>query len=596
MSDWLIDTFIATTIIMAAVLLLRGQVARLFGPGIAYGLWLLPAARLLMPAIEVDASQTADPATTTPVAGMISGSVRDAILAGVQEPAVAEIPATVSAVDFTVIGISLWLGGAALLFLVQMARYVTLRDELLAEAVNLGKVDGIPLLQSDHVTGPLAFGLFRRFIAVPRDFMAIYLPREREMALAHEVAHHRSGDLLVNLIAFIFLCLNWFNPVAWASWRAFRFDQEAACDARILAGADVEERREYGRALARSAQEGLPTFATALNSPKTIIARLRRLNMHNISNKRRLLGRVALIGSIALILPLTATAVPALSQDAPPPPEVAGVPPVADVPEAPEAPEAIPADAHKVLRIEIDKDGKKEVREVIFRGNDDADWAEFKQEMADFEKEMANFDREIAELDKEMVELDREMAKLGPAATDEARAEIRKAKQELQTEKYQLLSERTRLKGEKSAHRIRMVRRGKGGAGDEQNILFIGEDGKHQNVAFTPKDGSAFAWSDKDFAGAFVPEIEVSELKDGKCKAGEMVTSDFRGAQEGKNARIKMVFCGKKTADFARKEAINGLKEAIAEIRSDEDVPENIRQDIIKNLKEQINRLQNVKS
>lgn len=318
--------------------------------------------------------------------------------------------------------------------------------------------------------------------------------------------------------------------------------------------------------------------------------------MHNISNKRRLLGRVALIGSIALILPLTATAVPALSQDAPPPPEVAGVPPVADVPEAPEAPEAIPADAHKVLRIEIDKDGKKEVREVIFRGNDDADWAEFKQEMADFEKEMANFDREIAELDKEMVELDREMAKLGPAATDEARAEIRKAKQELQTEKYQLLSERTRLKGEKSAHRIRMVRRGKGGAGDEQNILFIGEDGKHQNVAFTPKDGSAFAWSDKDFAGAFVPEIEVSELKDGKCKAGEMVTSDFRGAQEGKNARIKMVFCGKKTADFARKEAINGLKEAIAEIRSDEDVPENIRQDIIKNLKEQINRLQNVKS
>ncbi|WP_295495418.1 M56 family metallopeptidase [Sphingorhabdus sp. EL138] len=113
------------------------------------------------------------------------------------------------------------------------------------------------------------------------------------------------------------LCLFGFNPVAWLSWNVFRVDQEVACDARVLAVKGAEERVIYGRALARTAFGGVPIFATALNSPKTIIERLRRLNMKNASTKRRLFGKIGVMAAAAIVLPLTATVVPAVvAQDA----------------------------------------------------------------------------------------------------------------------------------------------------------------------------------------------------------------------------------------------------------------------------------------
>jgi len=199
-----------------------------------------------------------------------------------------------------------------LLFMVQMIRYAAMRDDLLSEATDIAVVDGVKIVASDQVAGPLAFGLFHRVIAVPQDFTKAYSPAERDLAIAHEMAHHKSGDLFANLAAFIILCLQWFNPVAWISWNAFRFDQEAACDARVLAGKGPEERAMYGKALAKTAFDGVPTFATALNSPKTIIERLRRITMKDTSNTRRSLGKIGIITAAAIILPLTATIVPAV--------------------------------------------------------------------------------------------------------------------------------------------------------------------------------------------------------------------------------------------------------------------------------------------
>ena len=45
MSGWIIETLIASTLLMLFVLALREPVSRHFGPRIAYALWLLPALR-----------------------------------------------------------------------------------------------------------------------------------------------------------------------------------------------------------------------------------------------------------------------------------------------------------------------------------------------------------------------------------------------------------------------------------------------------------------------------------------------------------------------------------------------------------------------
>jgi beta-lactamase regulating signal transducer with metallopeptidase domain len=310
MGAWLFDTFVVTSMLMLLVLLLRRPVARHFGPSVAYALWLIPAARVLMPSLEGAPAPTLESGTALP------DTVRDAILAGIVTPentasATSQMASTPS-VDYIVLGLTLWLGGATLFFIIQMIRYASMRDELLSEATEIANINGVSVVASDQVAGPLAFGLFKRYIAVPQDFTKSYSAEERELAIAHEMAHHRSGDLFANLAAFILLCLSWFNPVAWLSWSAFRVDQEAACDARVLAGKDTQDRVIYGRVLARTAFDGVPAFATALNSPKTIIERLRRLNMKNASTKRRLFGKIGIIAAAALVLPLTATVVPAV--------------------------------------------------------------------------------------------------------------------------------------------------------------------------------------------------------------------------------------------------------------------------------------------
>ena len=310
MGAWLFDTFVVTSMLMLLALLVRRPVARHFGPSVAYALWLIPATRVLMPSLEGAPAPTLESGTALP------DTVRDAILAGIVTPentasATSQMASTPS-VDYAVLGLTLWLGGATLFFIIQMIRYASMRDELLSEATEIANINGVSVVASDQVAGPLAFGLFKRYIAVPQDFTKSYSAEERELAIAHEMAHHRSGDLFANLAAFILLCLSWFNPVAWLSWSAFRVDQEAACDARVLAGKDTQDRVIYGRVLARTAFDGVPAFATALNSPKTIIERLRRLNMKNASTKRRLFGKIGIIAAAALVLPLTATVVPAV--------------------------------------------------------------------------------------------------------------------------------------------------------------------------------------------------------------------------------------------------------------------------------------------
>ena len=56
MSTWLIDTALYTGLLIAAVLLLRRPVSRIFGPSMAYALWALPLLRLFLPPIVLPAS------------------------------------------------------------------------------------------------------------------------------------------------------------------------------------------------------------------------------------------------------------------------------------------------------------------------------------------------------------------------------------------------------------------------------------------------------------------------------------------------------------------------------------------------------------
>ncbi|HET9398218.1 MAG TPA: M56 family metallopeptidase [Sphingomicrobium sp.] len=438
MTDWLLGTLLATSGLIVLVLLIREPVRRHFGSRVAYGLWLIPAMRLLMPTL----SETVErPMTMTVTPRLMSTQItaEPLLLASVRPPA----PSLIDQMGgWPTMLLTAWLGVAAGLFLARILAFRRERGIILADADDLGWIGSIRIIQSAHVTGPVAFGIFERVIAVPADFEFVYAPHERRLALDHELAHHRAGDLLVNLFAFVLLCLQWFNPLAWIAHAAFRFDQEAACDARVLDKAKAQDRADYGRAIAKAASGRALLFASALDRRKTLHRRLKSM-LTNPSSGRRITGRLMVLATVAIALPLTATrAVNYIDVPTNPAPLAPAAPVAAPAPSAPlapvaaVAPVATVAPVHAATAIRFDDAGTIHINGNTKRWKDltPAEKAEVRRSIAHAKEEIARtrIDREQirrevreamshASVNKE--ELRRDLA--------EARAEIERAMREI---------------------------------------------------------------------------------------------------------------------------------------------------------------------
>jgi beta-lactamase regulating signal transducer with metallopeptidase domain len=301
-TDWLLGTLLATSVLTMLVLVVREPVRRRFGSRVAYGLWLIPAARLVMPPLtqtvqrRVPAADFAWHPLVQPVSGerLLLANVADA-------PSLFD-----RAGGLPSVALALWLMVALCLFLSRFIAFHRDRRAILAVSEDLGRIGSVRIVASSEIISPVAFGILDRVIAVPADFHASYDARERHLALEHELAHHRSGDLVANLFAFVLLCLQWFNPLAWVAHAAFRFDQEAACDARVLDKAAADDRADYGRTIARAASGRALLFASALDRRNSLHRRLQSM-LNNPNPRQRLAGRLLVGVAIAVALPVTAS-------------------------------------------------------------------------------------------------------------------------------------------------------------------------------------------------------------------------------------------------------------------------------------------------
>ena len=297
MIGWIMQTMAASTLLMLVLVVLRPWLHRYCPPQLVYTLWLVPAARLMMPALPILAPGA--PATEAP-------TILPVPLSG----------AAPMAIDGGVLLLILWLGGAAGHLAVQICRYVRYLRAVRAAATGVAGAAGpIAVRISAAVDGPMAAGLLRRDIFVPVDFERRFAPEERRLALAHERMHHSRHDLLANLAALVVLSLHWFNPLAHHAYRLFRADQELACDADVVMREAGAKRAVYGRTLLK-ASEGVPALSCPLSEVALLKQRLRQL-----ATGPRKLPR----GSMIAILP-GATLVIMLSAATQAPPPMAGDP------------------------------------------------------------------------------------------------------------------------------------------------------------------------------------------------------------------------------------------------------------------------------
>jgi beta-lactamase regulating signal transducer with metallopeptidase domain len=285
---WLAQTLLAVSAAMLLVLALRRPVARACGAGWAYALWLIPAARLVLPPLGLVRLDLLDPPAGTfiPPAGGVT----------------ALPPAAAGPGQWVPFMLASWAGGAVIFLILQWLGYRAFLRRLGEDArpARPPFYEGVAILVSRVVDGPVALGLVRRLIVVPADFSRRYSPAERRLAMAHERIHHRHGDLWWNAAALLVLAANWFNPVAWFAFRAFRTDQELACDAAVAAVASADERCAYARALVKAAGAPGLVAACSMSDTRALKRRLRMIARHRVSRLRSGGGLVA-VALLALL-------------------------------------------------------------------------------------------------------------------------------------------------------------------------------------------------------------------------------------------------------------------------------------------------------
>jgi beta-lactamase regulating signal transducer with metallopeptidase domain len=94
----------------------------------------------------------------------------------------------------------------------------------------LGLNGPIRLVASRVMRSPAVIGLFRPTLVMPAALISGLTPADLRAVFAHELAHVRRYDYLVNLAQIVVEALLFFNPAVWWIGRQIRLEREACCD------------------------------------------------------------------------------------------------------------------------------------------------------------------------------------------------------------------------------------------------------------------------------------------------------------------------------------------------------------------------------
>jgi beta-lactamase regulating signal transducer with metallopeptidase domain len=170
----------------------------------------------------------------------------------------------------------------------------------LSRRLHIGRA--ITLLESTRVDVPTVIGWLTPVVLLPASALGALSPQQLEAILAHELAHIRRHDYLVNLLQTLVETLLFYHPAVWWLSRRIRIERENCCDdlAVSLCGDPVA----YANALAdleslRSETAPTPHIAMAATGG-ALLQRVRRLLGAPSSHSGR--GPAWLAGTVALLL------------------------------------------------------------------------------------------------------------------------------------------------------------------------------------------------------------------------------------------------------------------------------------------------------
>lgn len=112
-----------------------------------------------------------------------------------------------------------------------------------------------PMLRiSPAAETPLTVGFFRTKLYLPHED---YEQQELEMIFCHELTHWHRRDLWYKGILLLARSIHWYHPLVWCGVKRAKRDLEISCDSLVVQGRDEHYRKEYSLMLLREAEHHL---------------------------------------------------------------------------------------------------------------------------------------------------------------------------------------------------------------------------------------------------------------------------------------------------------------------------------------------------
>lgn len=159
--------------------------------------------------------------------------------------------------DLTDILKSLWLLGMTVIFIYSISSYIHLRIKLHKNSEYMMKYRGITVYKVRGLSTPFVMGIINPSIYLLNNLD----DSQREVCLAHEYTHIKRYDHLIKMLAFIVICIHWFNPLVWLFFKLMTSDMEMSCDEMALRNAGIDERKTYSKVLLSLAEDRNYIFA-----------------------------------------------------------------------------------------------------------------------------------------------------------------------------------------------------------------------------------------------------------------------------------------------------------------------------------------------
>jgi len=225
-----------------------------------------------------------------------------------------------SASSYTQWIVAIWAGGAAagvLILCVGLGRlaWIASRSRRIENGPwlsiageirrTLGLRRDVALLQTDRPSLLVTCGFVAPKVMLPRTADGWTDARIR-IVLAHELAHVRRADWLIQMMAAIARCAFWFNPVLWIACRRLRHESEQAADDLVLGcGVGGSEYAAHLLDLARDFARTAPWVpAAAIARPSSLERRITMMLKTDTAREplgaRRKVGIVFALSALAV--------------------------------------------------------------------------------------------------------------------------------------------------------------------------------------------------------------------------------------------------------------------------------------------------------